>query len=360
MPTISVDTAIESQLKKLSARSRHLSFLLGAGASKACGLPTIGELVGLVKADLPIADKVASDYAFDASANLEEGLSRLRRLRTVLADGAEFAGIDVDAVERVDRAICVSIVKHLAVEGNVEPYRRLAAWLNGQQYLKPVEIFTVNYDLLLEQALEREKVHYFDGFVGAIHAAFRSDLVEILDDPTRSLPPSCSRVWKLHGSLNWKVVGDGADRRVVRTGMVADDAIAIFPSEEKYEDSRRVPFVVLMDRLRHALQEPESFTIVCGYSFGDQHLNEVLFDAARLYPRSELWVLCHAALPDVVKTQAALYPNIVAHGSDEVIAGGREYKWLPPTAADAKYFNGNSCRLGDFEVLTQALLPEKP
>jgi len=354
-PTIGADAAIESQLKKLSARSRHVAFLLGSGASKACGLPTLSELLGLVKADLGDADKASLDYAFDGDPNLEEGLSRLRRLHSVLSDGAKVEGVDITAIDSLDKSICTSIRRHLTAEGNIEPYRRLAAWLNSQQYLRPVELFTLNYDLLIETAFEEEKVHFFDGFVGALAAAFRSDLVEIMNDATRSLPPSCTRLWKLHGSLNWKLVGKDESRHVVRTGAPVSDALAIFPSEDKYTDSRRVPFVVLMDRFRRALQEPESITIVCGYSFGDQHLNELLFDAARLYPRSELWVTCHSNLPETLRAQALLYPNIVAHSSEEAVVGGRTYKWVGDASA---YFDGASCKFGDFDTLTSILLPD--
>jgi hypothetical protein len=53
------------------------------------------------------------------------------------------------------------------------------------------------------------------------------------------------------------------------------------PSDAKYEESRRVPFVVLHDRLRRALQQPETLVIIAGYLFSDDDLNELIFDAAR-------------------------------------------------------------------------------
>jgi hypothetical protein len=95
---------------------------------------------------------------------------------------------------------------------------------------------------------------------------------------TSTLPASFVRLWKLHGSINWLLEERENSRAVVRLGMPVDSgkAAAIYPSDEKYDDSRRVPFVVLMDRFRHALAMPETSTIICGYSFSDQHLNDII------------------------------------------------------------------------------------
>ncbi len=39
------------------------------------------------------------------------------------------------------------------------------SWFN--EWKSPIELFTTNYDLLLEEALEDEEIPYFDGFVGS-------------------------------------------------------------------------------------------------------------------------------------------------------------------------------------------------
>jgi hypothetical protein len=43
-----------------------------------------------------------------------------------------------------------------------------AAWAARTNYLTPLEVFTVNYDLLIEEAFEEFLVPYFDGFVGTL------------------------------------------------------------------------------------------------------------------------------------------------------------------------------------------------
>jgi hypothetical protein len=91
------------------------------------------------------------------------------------------------------------------------------------------------------------------------------------------MPAFFTRLWKLHGSLNWEW---DANHKIFRCGRPVADSAAIYPSDTKYDESRRMPFVVLQDRFRRALHQPETLTLVAGYAFGDDHLNGVIFDAA--------------------------------------------------------------------------------
>ena len=215
-------------------------------------------------------------------------------------------------------------------------------------------MFTVNYELLLETGLEAVGASYFDGFVGSIAARFRPDLVEArVSGPDDSLPTSFVRLWKLHGSLNWRVTKDGT---IVRTGgpVPHEDMAAIYPSDEKYDQSRRVPFVVLHDRLRRALAERETLTLVCGYSFGDAHLNEVLFDAAIRYPRSEIAVFCFGDIPSDL--EANIQPNITVIAASEAIISGERRVWHGPTEPVApEVWDGDKCQLGNFAFLSRFL-----
>src|SRR5438445_3684758 len=177
---------------------------------------------------------------------------------------------------------------------DLEPVQYFAAWAAQSAYHLPLEVFTVNYDLLLETALETWRVPYFDGFVGTIRARFHTELVEATPGLDADFVPAFFvRLWKLHGSVNW-AWQDGSE--IVRLGQPVSEgrAAAIYPSDTKYEESRRVPFVVLQDRLRRALHQPETLLIVAGYSFGDAHLNELLFDAATRRERSEFVAFCYS------------------------------------------------------------------
>jgi hypothetical protein len=95
-------------------------------------------------------------------------------------------------------------------------------------------------------------------------------------------------------------------------------------------------------------------TLVAGYSFGDPHLNEMLFDAARAYPRSEIVVFCFDKINDVVGDKAASTRNISVLGKSEAIIGGQRLKWGNPENLPGVW-EDNSFQLGDFSYLARFL-----
>ena len=106
--------------------------------------------------------------------------------------------------------------------------------------------------------------------------------------------------------------------------------------------------MVLQDRLRRALAQPETLTLVAGYSFGDAHLNEVLFDVATRRPRSEIIVFCYSQIPQVLQNRAQLNPNLQAVTDAEAILGGRLGNWESPTEnlVSADFWNNGKFTLG--------------
>lgn len=348
---------------KMASASRHVCLFLGAGASKACGLPDVS---GLQK---KILDGVTPQQHEQFSAqldgrNLEDALSRLRRIAALLRGEEQIDGLTGDDAADLDRDVCRQVVAALDMEAaDLKPMFRLAAWAGRARYGLPVEVFTVNYDTLLEASFEELKVPYFDGFVGNLSARFRGDLVESNPrEPESWLPPFMVRLWKLHGSVNWAWVDDESSR-VVRLGVpVADgDAAAIYPSDAKYDESRRVPFLVLHDHFRQALYEPEAFVLVSGYAFGDQHLNEILFEAAEARPRSEICVFCHGDIPAVLAERATETPNLQVVGAERAILACIDAPWkepeeLPPT----DIWNDGRLSLGDFSSLATFLTRSSP
>lgn len=345
---------------KLSARTRHVCALLGAGASRSAGLPDLSGLQTAVgKSALLTAAQQKQVADLFTSRNLEEVLSYLRRLVAILDDGQSLGQFNAASAKSLQTAITSAIIPALdQTAANREPFRHFASWVSGAYYRLPIEIFTINYDLLLETGLEDLGVPYFDGFVGNINGQFRPELVDTVDpaEQAYTLPATFVRVWKLHGSVNWEEAIDGARRRVIRRGMPATNGAtaAIYPSDEKYDQSRRVPFVVLMDRFRRALAVPETLTLVSGYSFGDQHLNEMLFDAARAYPRSETVVFSFDDIPNAVGEAAASARNLCVLGKKQAIIGGQPLKWARAEELPGVWHDG-AFQLGDFKHLARFL-----
>jgi len=342
---------------RLAPRSRHVGVFMGAGTSKACGLPDIVQLTEAVKGDL--AEPLKGQFSTLVSVlNLEEALTKLRRIAAI-AGTESIGGLNADQARQLDAAICDAVIARLTQPAtSMEPILLFAAWVARATYARPVELFTVNYDLLIESALESWGVPYFDGFVGTLRAAFRADLVETLPSADeQSIPAFFARLWKLHGSANWGWDADDlAEVRRMGAPIAPGQIAAIYPSDSKYDQSRRMPFVVLQDRLRKALNEPETLMLVSGYAWGDQHINEMFFEATIRRPRSEVIAFCYSKIPDELAAKALITPNLQVVAPAEAILGGVRAAWAAEgeTPHEGVWKDGKA-RFGDFSALAAFL-----
>ncbi|WP_152422216.1 SIR2 family protein [Natrialba asiatica] len=313
---------------KLATRERHVCTFLGAGAASACGLSDVSALQREVLSELSTKHAVAFENQL-AENELEDALSRIRSISALVNEGQSLDDLTAEDAAALDEAICREIVQALDIEqADIDPMLYFATWAARGDYHRPVEVFTVNYDLLLETAFEKVGARYFDGFVGNLNARFQTELVERTKGANGDeIPSSFVRLWKVHGSINW-VRKDGD---IVRVGQEAEEsAAAIYPSDRKYEESRRVPFLALQDRFRRALHEDETILIISGYGFGDQHLNEIIFEAATRCKRSEFIAFCYSEIPEKLAERAEKIPNIQAIGPHEAIIGGNRGEWETP------------------------------
>ncbi len=346
---------VSSLSSKLATRSRHVCFFLGAGVGRSCGLPDVDGLQDIVLNSLDQGARTLLDHQLN-SHNLEGALSRIRRIANLISGGETVDGLTADMARDLDRSICQKIACALNIDAeDKDPVICLAAWLARDSYHLPVELFTVNYDLLLEDALETMRVPYFDGFIGTLQASFHTELVESLPgSSTEILPSFFVRLWKLHGSLNWIWKEDG---QIVRIGQPAPNDLpaAIYPSDTKYDDSRRVPFLVLQDRFRRALNQPETLVLICGYSFSDDHLNELIFDAATRRERSEFLAFLYSDIPDALADRAQITPNLQVVAGTEAIIGGVRANWIEPEDPLPDIWFDGQCQLPDFTFLARYL-----
>ncbi|NOT88877.1 MAG: SIR2 family protein [Lysobacter sp.] len=338
---------------KLATRSRHVCFFFGAGTSRAGGLPDIDQLTTRIIAAL---DPVQSEKftLLIKDGGLERALSRLRALQAMLREGQILDGMTAHDAACLDSLVCSLIIQELDVKSaDLVPARKFASWVRRSQYRLPIEVFTVNYDLILESAFDRHSVHYFDGFSGVLRARFHTDLVENSgSNDKEGVPSFFARLWKLHGSVNW--VWD--DSEVIRLGAAAESGqiAAIYPSDAKYDQSRRFPYVVLQDRFRRALNQPETLLIISGYAFGDQHINEMIFDAAARRERSEFIVLSFDPISDEIAKRASHTPNLQVVHKEEAILGGVRAPWAVDDVS-SPYWQDSKMKLPDFRSLADFL-----
>jgi len=271
-------------------------------------------------------EKVLEHFKTDGrnEPNIEDILSHIRSLRKV-AGKEGVRGLTATELDQLDNDICNTIVDLVNKElpGNDTPYHKVATWIGAIQRAQPIEIFTTNYDLLMEQALEEYRVPYFDGFVGSYRTFF--DTYAIEEDV---LPSRWARLWKLHGSINWYQNGGVVSRSRVKVDT--EQCHVIHPSHLKYDESRRMPYLAMIDRLRAFLKKPSSVLITCGYSFRDVHINANFLEGLQGNSNAILFALVYGGLdqyPNAIKL-ANNIANFNLLAEDEAIIGTKRASWI--------------------------------
>lgn len=255
--------------------------------------------------------------------NVEDLLTHVRSLRSV-AGNDMVRGLTATNLDKLDIEISKSVVRAVnkSLRGNDTPYHKLAAWIGAIPRTHPIEIFTPNYDLLMEQALEDTMVPYFDGFVGSRRAFFDAHSME--EDV---LPPRWARIWKLHGSINWIQGHDGVVYRGDTT--IDNDPPVIHPSHLKYDKARQMPYVAMIERLRRFLRQPSAVLMICGYSFRDDHLNASMSQGIQGNPTAAIFALLHGNIADYSQaiSLAKSRANVSILAKDRALIGTRQARW---------------------------------
>lgn len=173
-----------------------------------------------------------------------------------------------------------------------------------------LHVFTTNYDRLLEYGCDLSGLRVIDRFVGAMEPVFRSSRLSVdfhYNPPGIRGEPrymeGVLRLSKLHGSVDWHL--DGRTRRIVRRGIAfgAKDApsvpqhpvetVMIYPNAAKDVETTAYPYAELFRDFAEALCRPNAAAVLCGYGFGDDHINRVLADMLSL-PSTHIVVFAYS------------------------------------------------------------------
>ena len=366
----------------LSQGRKRIGILIGAGAPTSIrvdednrivedeGHPLIPDVEGLTDAvmsaltesDRNIVETLKGEIA--EPVNIETILTKIRRLSQAIGNSVVH-GLNGSQYEELGRKICEKIGKevdsHLPEDPN--PFSQLVSWISGTQRKHSIEIFTPNYDLLMETAFERARVAYFDGFTGSRLPFF--DPASISFD---ELPARWSRLWKLHGSLGWKI----SENTVVRTGR-RNATELIYPDHLKYDQITRPPYSALFERLRHFLATSDTLLICSGFSFLDAHIRAVLDEALSANAHMAILAFQYRRLQDENSAVelARSRPNMSVYARDGAVINGVAGRWQPgqPSSEEweeirktfwkshdkpAEFLLGDFAKLAQFLALTQA------
>ncbi|MFG1179368.1 SIR2 family protein [Xanthobacter versatilis] len=167
-------------------------------------------------------------------------------------------------------------------------------------------LFTLNYDTLFEQALELLGIQYFDGFTGRAAARFDPSVYgldvyypgEVAEGRVRRFDKFL-HFYKLHGSIHW-FEQDGEMRArhpdlapfrayvdlkpEEKAAALVDLAegtasIGILPTANKFTQTLTMPYAHLFRSFQVRLGIPQTFLLVLGYGFGDDHVSRIIESA---------------------------------------------------------------------------------
>ena len=276
----------------------NLNFLIGAGASSYIvgdeekGIATMSGLAKEFYAIFPDI-KIGKEFAKDKFPNsLEDLLNYLIALQTV-----KFNKKNSNIIMNIKRFIFRKVTDNYNSEV-LEIYKNFYLKISNRNRNNPVNIFTTNYDLYNETALDELKFNYNNGFAGSSKRIFNPNIYNYVLVENLNLS---KKVWKsvdnffnlykIHGSVNWtKQVEEKTNLPVISEKDIdvikqkgSYDSLMIYPSPQKDRSTLMTPYSDLFRLMQNNLLKPNSILIVIGYSFGDEHINRMIFNALSVY-----------------------------------------------------------------------------
>lgn len=291
----------------LVSDKKKVAFLFGAGTSLAKKnkdsiiVPAIGIMTNDIETKLSestIFETALSEIKEEITSEkytIETLLSNLEQKRQIIGKGtlnglknSDLDNLVVEIKKQIRETVSIHNRDELDLSNLI--HVDFAEWIGKFDRKYPIEIFTTNYDYLFELGLEHNNIPYYDGFTGSYKPFFNAESVEDL-----SFLPNQTKLWKIHGSLGWHF--DEITKKVWRKDSTTYD-ILIYPSTLKYDHSRKQPYTALGDRLTNFLKQPDTILITCGYSFGDEHINERITTALKFNISAHVYVLNYDILWD--------------------------------------------------------------
>jgi hypothetical protein len=323
----------------LSQGRKRIGLLVGAGAPLSIRvnagqkldpsgkplIPAVDELTSGIIGSLTGAEAIAAkaiQTELGAEANIENILSRVRLLQQALGT-TTVNGLDAAGYEGLAKTICEKIGEAVSVALPAErnAYTELISWISGTLRDHAVEVFTTNYDLLFEEAFERSRAPYFDGFTGG-NAPFFDPVTVAGND----LPARWSRLWKLHGSIGWTLEAGSVVRRGGRSSTQL-----VYPDYLKYDLTQKQPYAALFERLKQFLLTPDTLLLTTGFSFRDAHVSAVLDEALAMNANTAVFAFQFQALDkEMAAARLALdRPNLSVYAADGAVINAVKGVWQP-------------------------------
>lgn len=315
-------------------QSEHLSLLVGSGLSTAiqylaCNNADngMGEFMPKSKYSDRIV-KIAKESAIKAGRGEKPNFEDYIRVMSELLRGLEILGVEkeIDELnEELNKAIKdftdnITAIENCIITSDNNNRERafnilvkfLLSFASRTGTRDRLNIFTTNYDRVIEAGADIAGLHMLDRFVGSMTPIFRSSRLNIdmhYNPPgMRGEPRYLEGVvhyTKLHGSVDWistdnniKKIGLPFGARKIdpyldAPGLNAQATqIMIYPNATKDRETSEYPYIDLFRDFAAALCRPNNTLVTYGYSFGDDHINRIIKDMLTI-PSTHLVIIAY-------------------------------------------------------------------
>jgi hypothetical protein len=354
-------SVVRDQLAE-ALNTKHVSFLFGAGTSSLVvgktelGISTMKPLaeafLDKTDADGDVFMSTDERHALETRLGLDLSAYRynLESLMEVLYALKTGFSARTDKVSETNRVVVASIISKIqryliescsegSFSGGDESvlhlyetfYRKL---MFRESSLPRPWVFTTNYDLFNETAMDRIGLNYCNGFSGTVErrfnpSVFRYALAEQMDITSRKWTAIDGYLYlaKLHGSISWWEDDTGLFPIRESAEPAFNKNVMIFPTPAKQHSSMASPYSDIFREFQGRITRPQSVLAVVGYGFGDQHINNIIYQALTI-PTFRLIVMADPSSKGEIG-------KLIALGDPRIwVIGGKT-----PSGAKAHYFD---------------------
>ena len=368
-----------SEIRSILARylqSQNISFLLGNGCSMYAGSKSINNSAdkeGLIDSAIDELKQILPDNAGAwetfKDKKIEEVLNNLahtRKYYEILKSSKEKDTSANDTLKKLDDLILKFKTEFLkqyvfTIDYNSNEFHKLflKKVIARDTNKSKVNIFTLNYDLLIEKTAEELGILVNNGFMGFTVRKFDPMVYNIdyhvkVPESNKPIPLNKSiNLFKLHGSISWFESEEALPYNVIEKQprfekgnngtmfiKLENDKerpdYVIYPTYSKVRQSFDTPYSELFRQFTNILNLRNSTLFVIGYSFSDDHVNNIIGNALS-NPNFNLVVFSYN---DISANSSEFFNNLVERSK---------------TDSRVTLFSGPL--LGSFEIISSYLLP---
>lgn len=276
---------------------KNIHFLFGAGVS-AGAIPTMKEFI--VEIEKKIKNKLLQQETFkklkeNNNENLEDILGILYSKRDYQLGVKEEDKDTDELIKIIEETIFEKInidFSETSCEAVIDTYKTFYQKVTYRNKdLSRVNIFTTNNDLFNERVLDNLNINYNNGFGGGLERFFNparfgytfSKKIETSIEKYEALD-NMIYLYKLHGSINL-IEKEGnslfniQEINIKHTDIKPTESVLIYPNPLKQSKSLTSPYTDIIREFQKKLLLQNSVLFVFGYSFSDDHLNNIIYQA---------------------------------------------------------------------------------